>query len=231
VRFWSQPAGSLRVSAFAEEPAEIEPPAFATVGYATLGGTRHPTSVFAIYEPARLDDVPTLREYPSDPHVEGLVINFPEAAPVAQAGAGPDGAPGGYEPGLDRFFFISTTSAGQRLVVMRRSSVQAIVIPDLDAVLAAQTLLPFARCGRATINGPGPNRYTGLAHDPASQRIAIQDPCNGVVWVLGYDEAGGAITVRDVLRPPMATGAFAYDPSRHVLWSGDHRVHVDLAAP
>ena len=70
---------------------------------------------------------------------------------------------------------------------------------------------------------------TGIAHDATTKRILVADPCRAAVYVLGYEQAGGAITYRTTLRLPQVGESVGYDPARKILWSGPYGVAIDLA--
>ena len=150
---------------------------------------------------------------------------FPESRDVAFAGMNADGSAGGYTGNRSQVFRVGHYVDGKTVdpdVSLLTSSLGGLTtkaVADLTTLITAQH--GYRVC----------NTFSAIVHDPTSRRIVIGDPCNEIVWVLGYDQPNQSITIHTTLRPPaFETGMpLGYDPIDHILWIGPNSIPVDLA--
>jgi hypothetical protein len=156
---------------------------------------------------------------------------------IADGGHNANGTVGGYTGVVSQFLVLTepTTTNPKTLLEIwdYRNGGHVTSTQDLGALIAPST---------GQVGLPACGFYGGLAHDPASRSILFADPCNKVVWVAGYTAELGQLSIKSMLQPPgiaaltrTATGYYfaparlAYDPVRHILWSGEYGIPVDLS--
>lgn len=220
---------NLRSRIWETDPSAWRPQAALLSGQGIVGEVSllvgiGPTGGPVLYEFSRdsIDNKSAVREFDLGPANYGQLIS--EFADVLGAHFVGHADAAGYATSA-WFELVKTTIPGSTA-----SQSDLLVVPR-GATSAASTLqVDTLVTGFGAPNGFDlcPGGMSGLAHDPTTMSVLFGDTCNGVVWVLGYTTPNGPLSVKGVLQPP-SLGQLAYDPTRHVLWSGAYGIPVDLS--